>query len=158
DGSVLPAAGTLTAFSPPSGPGVRVDTYGRSGLAPSPLYDSLLAKVITHVRGTSFPAAVRKARTALAQFGVEGIRTNIGLLRELLSDSQIQSGQVATSFLDEKLPELAASALSGQHETRVAAVELYPGEEALRAQLAGTVVEVAPEGAEFAAGDQLVVL
>jgi acetyl/propionyl-CoA carboxylase alpha subunit/acetyl-CoA carboxylase carboxyltransferase component len=158
DGSVLPAAGTLTVFSPPSGPGVRVDTYGRTGLTPSPRYDSLLAKVITHVRASSFPAAVRKTRAALAEFSIEGIRTNIGFLRELLSDSHLQSGWVTTSFLDEKLPELAAAALSHQHDTRVAAVELYPGEEALRAQLAGTVVELAPEGAEFAAGDQLVVL
>ena len=158
DGSVLPSAGTLAMFSPPSGPGVRVDTYGRPGLTPSPRYDSLLAKVTTHVRGSQFPAALRKARTALADFGIEGIRTNIGFLRELLSDSQLQSGWVTTSFLDEKLPELAAAALSHQHDTRVAAVELYPGEEALRAQLAGTVVELAPEGAEFAAGEQLVVL
>ena len=65
---------------------------------------------------------------------------------------------MTTSFVDEKLPELAAAALSHQHETRVAAVELYPGEEVLRAQLAGTVVELAPEGAEFGAGEQLVVL
>jgi acetyl/propionyl-CoA carboxylase alpha subunit/acetyl-CoA carboxylase carboxyltransferase component len=158
DGSVLPAAGTLTMFSPPSGPGVRVDTYGRPGLTPSPRYDSLLAKVTTHVRGSQFPAAVRKARTALADFGIEGIRTNIGFLRELLSDSQLQSGWVTTSFLDEKLPELAAAALSHQRDSRVGAVELYPGEEALRAQLAGTVVELAPERTEFAAGEQLVVL
>ena len=52
-------------------------------------------------------------------------------------------------FLDEKLPELAAAALSRRHDIRVAAVELYPGEEVLRAQLAGTVVEMAAEGAEF---------
>lgn len=158
DGSVVPAAGTLTVFSPPSGPGVRVDTYGRPGLTTSPRYDSLLAKVITHVRGPSLPAAVRKARTALAEFGVEGIRTNIGLLRELLSDSQIQSGWVTTEFLDEKLPELAAAALSHQHDVRVAPVELYPGEEVLRAQLAGTVIEVAADGKEFGAGGPLVVL
>ena len=158
DGSVLPSAGTLTMFSPPSGPGVRVDTYGRPGMTPSPRYDSLLAKVTTHVRGSQFPAALRKARTALADFGIEGIRTNVGFLRELLSDSQLQSGWVTTSFLDEKLPELAAAALSHQHDARVAAVELYPGEEALRAQLAGTVVELATQGDEFAAGEQLAVL
>ncbi len=158
DGSVLPSAGTLTMFSPPSGPGVRVDTYGRPGLTPSPRYDSLLAKVTTHVRGPEFPAALRKARTVLADFGIEGIRTNIGFLRELLSESRLQSGWVTTSFLDERLPELATAALSHQHDTRVTAVELYPGEEALRAQLAGTVVELAPEGAEFAPGEQLAVL
>ncbi|WP_066909757.1 acetyl-CoA carboxylase family protein, partial [Mycobacterium interjectum] len=158
DGSVLPAAGTLTVFSPPSGPGVRVDTYGRPGLVISPRYDSLLAKVIAHVHGSSMQAAVRKARTALGEFGIEGVRTNIELLRELLSDSQIRSGWVTTDFLDKKLPELAVAALSHQHDVRAAPVELYPGEEALRAQLAGTVVEVAAEGEQIAAGGQVVVL
>jgi acetyl-CoA carboxylase carboxyltransferase component/biotin carboxyl carrier protein len=158
DGSVVPAAGTLTVFSPPSGPGVRVDTYGRPGLVANPQYDSLLAKVITYVHGSSLQAAVRKARTALGEFNIEGIPTNIGFLRELLSDSQIQSGRVTTGFLDEKIPELVTAALSRQHDIRVTAVELYPGEDVLRAQLAGTVVEVAAEGVEYGAGGQLVVL
>ncbi|MEE6139451.1 carboxyl transferase domain-containing protein [Mycobacterium sp. 050128] len=158
DGVVVPAAGVLTVFSPPSGPGVRVDTFGRTGLELSTRYDSLLAKVVTHVRGSSFAAALRKSRTALAEFEVEGVRTNVNFLQELLSDSQIESGVVATSFLDAKLSELAAAALIHEHDTRVASVELYPGEEALRAQLAGTVVEVAPEGTEASPGDQLVVL
>ncbi|SPM27604.1 carbamoyl-phosphate-synthetase, partial [Mycobacterium terramassiliense] len=158
DGSVVPAAGTLTVFSPPGGPGVRVDTYGRPGLITSPRYDSLLAKVIVHVHGSSMRTAARKARTALGEFGIEGVRTNIELLRELLSDSRIQSGWVTTDFLEEKLPELAAAALAHQHDARAAPVELYPGEEALRAQLAGTVVEVAAEGEEIGAGGQVVVL
>ncbi|WP_322858014.1 acetyl-CoA carboxylase family protein [Mycobacterium shigaense] len=158
DGSVVPAAGTLTMFSPPGGPGVRVDTYGKPGLAVGARYDSLLAKVITHVHGTSLPAALRKTRTALAEFAIEGVRTNIGMLRELLSDSAFESGFVTTGYLDEKLPALAAAALAHGHDVRAAAVELHPGEEALRAQLAGTVVEVAPAGDEFGAGGQLVVL
>ncbi|MDT5259111.1 MAG: hypothetical protein QOD10_4191 [Mycobacterium sp.] len=158
DGSVVPAAGTLTVFSPPSGPGVRVDTYGRPGLVVSPRYDSLLAKVITHVHGSSLQAALRKARTALGEFGIEGVRTNISLLRELLSDNEIQSGWVTTGFLDGRLPELAAAAASRQPDVRVAPVELYPGEEVLRAQLAGTVADVAAEDVEFAAGAQLIVL
>ncbi len=158
DGSVIPAAGTLTVFSPPSGPGVRVDTFGRPGLTLSPRYDSLLAKVITRARGPSFSAALRKAQTALAEFGIEGIRTNIGFLQEILSHSQTHSGPVTTGFVDENLPDLVGAVQSRRHETRVAPLELYPGEEVLRAQLAGTVVEVAPEGTEFAAGAQLVVL
>jgi acetyl/propionyl-CoA carboxylase alpha subunit/acetyl-CoA carboxylase carboxyltransferase component len=158
DGAVLPATGTLTAFSPPTGPGVRVDTHGRVGLTPSPRYDSLLAKVITHTHGTNFSAALRKARTALAEFRVEGIRTNIGLLRELLSESQLQSGSPTTSFVDENLSRLVGAAKSRRDEIRTAPLELYPGEEVLRAQLAGTVVEVAAEGAEFAAGAQLAML
>lgn len=158
DGSVVPTTGTLTVFSPPSGPGVRVDTYGRPGLTPSPRYDSLLAKVITHVRGSSFPAAVRKAQTALEDFGIEGIRTNIAFLREVLSHSGLQSGVVPTGFVDDNIPALAGAAMSRHTEVRVAPLELYPGEEVLRAQLAGTVVEIAPDGAELTAGQQVVVL
>ncbi len=158
DGSVSPATGTLNVFSPPSGPGVRVDTYGRPGLVPSPLYDSLLAKVITHVHGSSFPAALRKARTVLSDFSIEGIATNAGLLREVLSDERLVSGVVPTTFLDEILPALVEAAQSQQREVRVVALELYPGEQALRAQMAGTVVEVPPEGVDIGAGDQLVVL
>jgi acetyl/propionyl-CoA carboxylase alpha subunit/acetyl-CoA carboxylase carboxyltransferase component len=158
DGSVVPAAGTLTTFTPPGGPGVRVDTYGRPGLVAAPHYDSLLAKVVAHVHGPSFPAAVRKVRTALGEFGIEGIRTNLGLLRELLAQQEVQSGWVTTDFLDEKLPALAAAALSREGAVHAAEVELYPGEEPLRAQLAGTVVEVPPEDTEFGPGDQLIVL
>jgi len=158
DGSVTPTAGTLTVFSPPSGPGVRVDTFGRPGLTPSPRYDSLLAKVITRVRGSSFSAALRKAQTALDEFGIEGIRTNVGFLREILSHSDIHSGSVTTGFVDENLSTLVGAVQSRRHEPRVASPELYPGEEVLRAQLAGTVVEAATDGTEFAAGAQLVVL
>jgi acetyl/propionyl-CoA carboxylase alpha subunit/acetyl-CoA carboxylase carboxyltransferase component len=158
DGSVLPAAGTLTVFSPPSGPGVRVDTFGRPGLTPSPRYDSLLAKVITRVRGSSFSAAVRKAQTALDEFGIEGIRTNAGFLREVLSHSNIHTGLVTTDFIDDNLSAFVVAAQSRRHEPRLAPLELYPGEEVLRAQLAGTVIEVAAERAEFPAGAPLAVL
>ncbi|WP_343575354.1 carboxyl transferase domain-containing protein [Mycobacterium sp.] len=158
DGSVLPTAGTLAVFSPPSGPGVRVDTFGRAGLTPSPRYDSLLAKVITLVRGSSLSAAVRKAQTALDEFAVEGIRTNIAFLREILSHSHTDPGPVTTSFVDDNLPAFAGAAQTRRHEMRPATPELYPGEEVLRAQLAGTVIEIASEGQEYAGGAQLAVL
>jgi biotin carboxylase len=44
DGSAKPGGGTLTVFEPPSGPGVRVDTYGYAGYRTNPNFDSLLAK------------------------------------------------------------------------------------------------------------------
>ncbi len=158
DGTVVPTAGTLSVFSPPSGPGVRVDTFGRAGLTPSSRYDSLLAKVITRVRGSSFTAAVRKAQTALDEFDIKGLRTNIPFLREILSHNNTHSGLVTTSFVDENLPAFAGAARSPRHETRATSPELHPGEEILRAQLAGTVVEIASEGQEYAAGAQLAVL
>ncbi len=48
DGSARPTGGTLTAFEPPSGPGVRIDTRGYAGYTTNPRFDSLLAKVIVH--------------------------------------------------------------------------------------------------------------
>ena len=48
DGMAMPGGGTLTAFEPPSGPGVRTDTFGYAGYRTSPRFDSLLAKVIVH--------------------------------------------------------------------------------------------------------------
>ena len=50
DGSAKPGGGTLTVFEPPSGPGVRVDTYGYAGYRTNPNFDSLLAKVIVQAR------------------------------------------------------------------------------------------------------------
>ena len=99
---------------------MRVDTFGRPGLTPSPRYDSLLAKVITRVRGSSFSAAVRKAQTALEEFGIDGIRTNIGFLREVLSHSQVHTGSITTGFIDENLPTFTGAAQSRRHETRLA--------------------------------------
>ncbi len=46
DGSARPGGGTLTVFEPPSGPGVRVDTYGYAGYRTNPNFDSLLAKLM----------------------------------------------------------------------------------------------------------------
>src|SRR5262245_18089196 len=84
DGLALPAAGTLTAFEPPSGPGVRTDTAGHVGYAANPRFDSLLAKVIVHSPSARFADLLPRAERALAEFRIEGIETNRGLLLALL--------------------------------------------------------------------------
>ncbi|RZK96070.1 MAG: ATP-grasp domain-containing protein [Rhodococcus sp. (in: high G+C Gram-positive bacteria)] len=159
DGQAVPAAGTLSVFSPPTGPGVRVDTYGRPGLSPSPRYDSLLAKVIVHSRGVSFPTAARKAEAALAEFVIEGVPTNIGFLRAILTDPGFADGVVGTDHLAERMSALVDAAHTA-HPAEVASevLELRAGEDVLRAQMAGTVVESATEGAAVESGAQLVVL
>ena len=62
DGVAIPRTGTLTAFRPPQGPGVRVDTFGYEGYKTSGLYDSLLAKLIVHSGEPSFADAVSRTR------------------------------------------------------------------------------------------------
>ena len=84
EGSARPTGGTLTTFDPPSGPGVRVDTYGYTGYSTSPNYDSLLAKVIGYSSTSSYADAVRRTRRALEEFHIKGVETNISYLMALL--------------------------------------------------------------------------
>ncbi|HWN35928.1 MAG TPA: carboxyl transferase domain-containing protein [Pseudonocardia sp.] len=115
DGSVRPAAGTLTRFAPPTGRGVRVDTHAAAGHAVSPRYDSLLAKVIVvDPAAGADPAGLARvtalAGRALAGFEVAGTATNLGLLRALLAHPGLGNGALHTGFVDEHLAELLDTA------------------------------------------------
>jgi acetyl/propionyl-CoA carboxylase alpha subunit/acetyl-CoA carboxylase carboxyltransferase component len=158
DGAATPAAGTLTAFTPPTGPGVRVDTFGRPGLVISPRYDSLLAKVVARARSRT--AALAKLDAALDEFTVEGAPTNVGFLRALLADADLRAGPVDTTFLTGRLARLvdAAGAHPRASSPPASTVELRPCEEVARAGMAGTVISTAAEGAEVPAGGPLAVL
>ena len=78
DGNVRPSGGMLTAFQPPSGPGVRVDTYGYPCYTTNPNFDSLLAKVIAYSASGDFGDTVGRARRALSEFQIDGVETNLG--------------------------------------------------------------------------------
>jgi acetyl/propionyl-CoA carboxylase alpha subunit/acetyl-CoA carboxylase carboxyltransferase component len=116
DGSAKPGGGTLRVFEPPTGPGVRVDSYGYAGYRTNPNFDSLLAKVIVH--GGSFDEALARAERALASFRLEGAPSNISFLRALLADKDVRADKVHTRFVDEhakKLIEAAGKLPSGMH-------------------------------------------
>src|SRR5262249_52906663 len=98
DGSARPGGGVLAAFEPPSGPGVRVDTYGYSGYRSNPNFDSLLAKVIVHA--PTFDAALARGERALAAFRLDGVPSNIGFLRALIANKAVAAGKVHTRFID----------------------------------------------------------
>jgi acetyl/propionyl-CoA carboxylase alpha subunit/acetyl-CoA carboxylase carboxyltransferase component len=106
DGSSRPGGGTLAAFDPPSGPGVRVDTFGYTGYRTSARFDSLLAKLIVHVGQDSLPAAAAKAYRALGEFRIAGAPTNISFLQSLLRHPDVMAGKTHTRFVDEKIGEL----------------------------------------------------
>jgi acetyl/propionyl-CoA carboxylase alpha subunit/acetyl-CoA carboxylase carboxyltransferase component len=108
DGSARPGGGTLAVFEPPSGPGVRVDTYGYAGYRTNPNFDSLLAKVIVH--GPTFEAALARAERALASFRLEGAPSNLAFLRALLADKDVRADRVHTRFVDEHAGKLIAAA------------------------------------------------
>ena len=99
DGTVRPSAGHLHEFVTPAGPGVRVDTFGEPGIDLSPRYDSLLAKVIVHHPGTDLTALCRRADRALARFVIDGVDTNLGLLRRIITHPDLIAGRVTTGFI-----------------------------------------------------------
>lgn len=101
-----PCPGTITAFHPPGGPGVRVDTHIYAGYTVPPYYDSLIAKVIVH--GTDRAEALARMRQALDSFVVEGVTTTIPVLRRILDHPDFVAGRVDTKFLT-KVPEVLAA-------------------------------------------------
>ena len=105
DGSAKPAGGLLSAFEPPSGPGIRVDGYGYAGYRTSTRYDSLLAKLIVHSAG-GLSRAVAKAYRALSEFRIEGSASNIGFLQSLLAQPQVTRGDVHTRFIEQHMADL----------------------------------------------------
>lgn len=106
DGSARSSGGTLAAYEPPSGPGIRVDGYGYAGYTTSPSYDSLLAKLIVH--GDDHASALRRAYRALCEFRLEGVASNIHFLQNLLRRPELADNRVDTRFIERHLAELLA--------------------------------------------------
>jgi acetyl-CoA carboxylase biotin carboxylase subunit len=93
-----PSAGRITAFNPPGGTGVRVDTAAfAEGVIP-PFYDSLIAKLI--VRGKDREEAISRMSRALEMFIVEGVYTTIPLHRRILADPDFRAGRTDTHYLE----------------------------------------------------------
>jgi len=103
-----PAPGTISRFSPPLGPGVRVDTFVESGTTIPPHYDSLLAKVI--VRDDTRDDAIARALRALGELEVVGVPTTREAAMEIIASDEFRSGEYSTSFLEEAGARLSALA------------------------------------------------
>ena len=159
DGGALPSGGVISAYEPPTGPGVRVDGFGYAGYRTSSAFDSLLAKLIVRTQGHSYAAAVARARRAAAEFRIEGLDTNLGFLQAMLADADVVADQVTTRWLDghaaaivARMPPLPAAEEQGDTDTP-------PGTVAVPVPMQGLIVamDVAP-GDTVRAGQQLAVL
>jgi acetyl-CoA carboxylase biotin carboxylase subunit len=93
-----PSAGKITAFHPPGGTGVRVDTAAYAEGVIPPYYDSLIAKLV--VRGKDRSEAISRMSRALEMFIVEGIYTTIPLHRKILADEDFRAGKIDTGFIE----------------------------------------------------------
>jgi acetyl-CoA carboxylase biotin carboxylase subunit len=100
-----PSAGRITAFHPPGGTGVRLDTAAYAEGTIPPYYDSLIAKLV--VRGKDRAEAVSRMSRALEMFIVEGIKTTIPLHRQILADPEFRAGKFDTGYIERFLARRA---------------------------------------------------
>ena len=98
-----PSPGVITAYHPPGGPGVRLDSHIYDGYTVPPYYDSLLAKVIVH--GNDREEALARMGQALDSFVLEGVTTTIPFLGRVIRHPDFVAGRVDTKFL-ERQPQL----------------------------------------------------
>jgi acetyl-CoA carboxylase biotin carboxylase subunit len=103
DNGFLPQPGRLLLYREPRMPGVRVDSGVREGDLVSPHYDPLLAKVIAS--GETRDAALSRLETALREYPILGVRTNLPYLLRVLAHPRFRAGQVDTGLLQD--PSLA---------------------------------------------------
>ena len=125
----LPSTGFLDQITPPTGPGVRVDSGVYPGLEISPYYDSLISKLICW--GETRHDAILRMRQALEEYRILGLRTNIPFHQKIMQSHHFITGQFDTRFVEERfsmdeaedgaesLPHIAAimATLVAHHQT-----------------------------------------
>ena len=159
EGQVRPSTGTLSAWAPPGGLGVRVDAGVAAGLTIGAAYDSLLAKVI--VRGRTPHEASSRLDRALAELKVTGVATTAPLVRAILAHPTAVTGEVTTTFIAQHAETLAAEAqrLTPESRSNLATFEVLAGAEPVVAPLAAVVGAITiREGDLVCPGQALVVL
>lgn len=93
-----PSPGTITAFNPPGGLGVRVETAAYTQYVIPPYYDSMIAKLVVHAG--SRDEAIMRMQRALDEFIIEGIKTTIPMHKKILDDPDFRKGDISTKFME----------------------------------------------------------
>jgi acetyl-CoA carboxylase, biotin carboxylase subunit len=101
---LTPSAGRITQYHAPGGPGIRVDSHVYHNYTVPPYYDSMIGKVIAY--GDNREQAIARMRIALSEMVVEGIKTNIPLHLDLLSDAAFLNGGMSIHYLEHKLANM----------------------------------------------------
>ncbi len=97
----LPSPGPITAFIPPGGPGIRVDTHVFTGYVIPPHYDSLIAKVIAWGRDRN--EAIIRMQRALGEFEIAGVKTTIPFHLQVLDNAFFRRGEVYVNFVQRRM-------------------------------------------------------
>ena len=147
-----PCPGTVVRFEPPTGPGIRVDSGVRSGSIVPPYYDSLVAKLL--VWGPTREIALNRAKQALKEFDIEGVRTVLPFHRDMVAsqvlvdhgDPEATAG-IYTDWLDHNYRP------SAEATSHVAPVEaIYAKRTRVALEIDGKIVSVGFPSDLLAAG------
>ncbi len=169
-GQAQPTGGILRVFEPPSGRGIRVDSFGYAGYATSASFDSLLAKLVVHLVSPNFSDTVAKAYRALCEFRIEGVATNIGFLCNLLRHPDVIANQVTTTFIEDRISELFTvndaphrdlffANTASASQTHNAAITAPSGTVAIAAPMSARIVSVdVTPGQQVRRGQQVAVI
>ncbi|MDD5364033.1 MAG: acetyl-CoA carboxylase biotin carboxylase subunit [Gallionellaceae bacterium] len=97
----VPSPGRITLYHAAGGPGIRIDSHVYQNYYVPPHYDSMIGKLIAY--GATREQAIARMRVALSEMIVEGIKTNIPLHQELLTDAAVLQGGMSIHYLEQKL-------------------------------------------------------
>jgi acetyl-CoA carboxylase biotin carboxylase subunit len=97
DHNFRPHPGRISAYLPPGGPGVRMDSHVYTDYDIPPYYDSLIGKLI--VWGSDRPAAIKRMKRALRECAITGVPTTISFHQKILDDDAFQKGKVFTNYV-----------------------------------------------------------
>lgn len=102
----FPSPGQITRFDLPTGDDIRHETTVENNYNVTPFYDPMISKLI--VKGADRAQAISRLSDALANFHVEGIKTNIPMLARIIENQEFKAGNTTTAFVEENyLPILA---------------------------------------------------
>ena len=100
DKNFMPCPGTIEELHIPGGNGIRVDTALYSGYRVPQNYDSMIAKVIVH--GKNRNESIAKMKSALSEFVISGIDTNIDFILKILNNEKFVKNKYDTSFIEKE--------------------------------------------------------
>ena len=139
--SDLPTTGTISRYVEPAGDGVRVDSGVGVGSAVTVDYDALLAKVVAFAPDRT--GAVARLASALDAFALDGVVTNLPLLRRIARDEAFAAGATTTAFLAEREATLRASQTDGDDAAWLAIAAVLVDPRAWRIASVGLPVRLA---------------
>ena len=103
DQNFRPNPGRISAYLPPGGPGVRIDSHVYTDYEIPPYYDTLIGKLI--VWAPDRPAAIRRMKRALRECAITGLPTTIGFHQRILDNPSFIEGKVYTNFVEQMMVE-----------------------------------------------------